>query len=212
VCVRSYLERSPIALKDVVLLVHCFDTAKLIKACTEEEMDVLSMEGGLFDKLCSLYQLDDTLGCDVELVCFGLSGSLHFSECCWVVNAARLYAFDSCLPAGHADITSTVIEPFINYVIDRCVFIEPNELRMANGPIVEAQPIESNICAFSASLCFGKVCSPPPSTPTPPSSRITARASTFRRWASALHFASRWTASRRRRPCTRPTASRRRTH
>jgi len=32
----SYLERSPIALKDVVLLVHRFDTAKLIKACTEE--------------------------------------------------------------------------------------------------------------------------------------------------------------------------------
>jgi hypothetical protein len=52
-----------------------------------------------------------------------------------------------------------VIEPFINYVMDRCAFIEPNELRMANGPVVEAQPIESNICAFSASLCLGKVLS-----------------------------------------------------
>jgi hypothetical protein len=100
VCVRSYLERAPIALKDVVLLVHRFDTAKLIKACNEEEMDVLTMEGGLFDKLCSLYQLDDTLGCDVELVCFGLSGSVHFSERCWVVNAARLDAFDSMTRGG----------------------------------------------------------------------------------------------------------------
>jgi hypothetical protein len=158
-CLPSFLERAPIGLKDTVLLVHRFDTAKLIKACEEEELNVLTEKGGLFDKLCTLYHLDDTLGCDIELVTFGLSAFVHFSELCWVVNAAKLYPFDSCTGAGHADITSTAIQPFIEYAIDRCPFIEPNELQMANNCDIQAQPKDSNICAFSASLCLGKVLS-----------------------------------------------------
>ena len=82
-CLPSFLERAPIGLKDTVLLVHRFDTAKLIKACKEEELNVLTEKGGLFDKLCTLYHLDDTLGCDIELVTFGLSAFVHFSELCW---------------------------------------------------------------------------------------------------------------------------------
>ena len=59
---------------------HRYDTAALIKACETQELDALTEEGALFDKMCTLYHLDDTLGCDVELVCFGLSASTHFSE------------------------------------------------------------------------------------------------------------------------------------
>ena len=63
-----------------MLLVHRYDTAALIKACNEQELNDLSADGGLFDKLCTLYALDETLGCDVHLACLGLSGHVHFSE------------------------------------------------------------------------------------------------------------------------------------
>lgn len=153
----NFIERAPSVLKDAVLLVHRFDTAALIKAQRNQELAALTAEGGLFDKLCSLYQLDQTLGSDVELVCFGLSASVHFSECCWVVNSAKLYSFDSYTTIGHTTVVSAALQPFIEYVIDRAFFVEPNSLELVSPDAIAQQEIGSNVCAFAATLCLGKV-------------------------------------------------------
>ena len=157
----SFLEKAPSVLEDAVLLFHRFDTAQLIKAYDEQELDSLTADGGLFDKLCQLYDLEDSLGNPIQLVCFGVSAYVHFSENCWVINAAKLYTFDSCRGAGHATVISNAIKPFIDYLIDRCSFVTSDELETVNVSGIAPQARGSNICAFSASLCLGKVRSLP---------------------------------------------------
>ena len=153
----EFLSRAPPILHNAVRFIHRYDTAALIEACSEDSIEDLSATNGLFEKLFVLYELDDSASSILELVCFGLGDSLHFSELGWVVNAHKLYLFDSCISAGHAAEVEASIVPFIEYVIERRPSLETRSLMIASEDRIAQQASGSNICAFSATLCLGKM-------------------------------------------------------
>lgn len=141
-------------------LVHRFDTAALISQSEAQPLEELSAKDGCFDKLYQLYDLNK-LAADIEVVSFGVSTAVHFTESVWVVSAGKVFIFDSLTGCGHKAVVETKLKPFIEYAISRSPFVVgPVEIILKDSTKgIEAQDAGSNVCAFSSTLCLGKALS-----------------------------------------------------
>ena len=93
---------------DRVLITRVKDFRTLLQRVSQNPLEVLRQEDGVFDRMCSKqFRLDDAIS-SYDLVSFSPSRSLHFTEVLWLPLAGRLFVLDSCPSCGHHKLTEQV--------------------------------------------------------------------------------------------------------